>query len=287
MIHRALLLAALLAIAARPVAAQPTDSIGRFGVRIQADPINDADESWVSVMDTERSMYLYWACSGDRLYIQMQPQPEGYGRSVTWRFDRDPARTELWQGGAARDLEGVMRLPAEENHAFTTRARSAGRLVIRQWVDGEEHDWFFDLSGSERALSRLACVRSLRPPVPGSAGDLDAETRPGTGARGAAGKVGAVETSPSLLNQDEISTALWSEVPRELRGTPKRVVLRMRVDTDGFVYPGDVDVMESPDPALSAAVIRLVPRMRFTPATVNGRPVRAWVLLPLEFGAEP
>jgi TonB family protein len=285
MIRRLSLLLSALVLMPRALAAQPAgyDSIGRFGVQISTDPITDVDESFAAVADAgTESVHLYWACVGPRLLIQLQPQPDGVGRSVTWRFDRDEPRSQTWQGGPGSRLEGITRLPSAENHAFTARARTAARLVIRQRVDGQERDLFFDLAGSERALSRLPCVQSLRPPVLGSAPSgtgTEIRRRP----RPDPYKVSAVETPPSLLNHDEIAAALWTETPPELRETYGRVTLRLRVDTDGFVYPGDAVVVESPNPGLSAAAIRLVPRMRFSPATVNGRPVRNWVELPIDF----
>lgn len=286
MIRHLSLLVPALALLPRAAAAQPAgfDSIGRFGVQISADPITDVDESYAAVADVgTESVHLYWACVGPRLLIQLQPQPDGIGRSITWRFDRDEPRSETWLGGPGSRIEGVTRLPSAENYAFTSRARTAARLVIRQRVNGGESDFFFDLSGSERALSRLPCVQSLRPPVLGSAPSSGQGAEIRRRPRPDPDKLSAVETPPSLLNQDEIAAALWTETPAELRETYGRVTLRLRVDTDGFVYPGDAEVVESPHPGLSAAAIRLVPRMRFSPATVNGRPVRNWVELPIDF----
>lgn len=285
MIRRTLLLVPLLALAARPAAAQPAalDSIGRFAVAISADPITDADESWAVVSDVEtRSVNLYWACDGARLVIQLQPQPAGAGRSITWRFDRDEPRTGTWQGGEGRRGD-VTRLPPAEHHAFTTRARSASRLVIRQRIDGEPRDWFFDLTGSERALQRLACVRSLRPPVLGAARD-SAGGRVNRRRSDAAEKTQPLETTPTLLDPQELARLLRQEMPRELEDVGGRVVLRLRVETDGTVdADGGVRVEESSDPALTAAAMRIIPRMRFLPGTLNGRPVRVWVEIPLEF----
>lgn len=283
MIRRALSLVSLTLVASHATAsaqARP-DSVGRFAVVVGADPITDEDESWAVVSDVEtRSVNLYWACDGSRLVIQLQPQPAGAGRSLTWRFDQDEPRTATWQGGEG--LRGdVTRLPRAEHHAFTTRARSASRLVIRQRIDGESRDWFFDLAGSERALQRLACVRSLRPPVLGA-------TRDSAGARATrrpaneAERYQPVEVAPTLLDQEGLAALLRQEMPREVAGG--RVVLRLRVDTDGTVDPdGGVRVESSADPALTAAALRVVPRMRFSPGTLNGRPVRMWVELPLDF----
>lgn len=273
-----LVLPILIATAAQTAEAQPAqlDSVGRFGVQAGADPITDEDHSWAAVADEANGVHLYWACKGAALSIQLQPQPADAGRSVVWRFDRDEPRTGTWlrTGRGGR----VTRLPRAEAYAFTVRARTAARLVIRQEVDGARHDWFFDLRGSDRALSRLPCVRALRPPVLG-ARDPGA-TRPRD--EPPPYKVRAVEDEPRLLNGTEIAAALASAVPGAVRATGGSVVLRLLVREDGTADADGAVVVRSSDPALGEVALRLVPRMRFTPARVNGRPVRAWVEMPSE-----
>lgn len=273
MIRRVLFVLALLA-AVHPAAAQRVqrDSVGRFAVETGADPITDEERSWAAVADNAGTTHLYWACAGGGLVIQLQPRAEGAGRTVTWRFDRDAPRYDVELEGGRE--EGTARLPRTEHHAFTTRARSAGDLVIRQRIGGAEHDLFFDLRGSERALSRLPCVRSLRPSAAAAA---PRRTSPYD--------LSAVEENAVLLNREEIAAALAGSLPDALRAVGGSVALRILVREDGAADADRAHVEQSSDPALDALARALVPRMRFTPSRVNGRPVRTWVTLP--FAVQP
>lgn len=61
-----------------------------------------------------------------------------------------------------------------------------------------------------------------------------------------------------------------------------RVVLRILVRADGTV--GDVDVAESSGHSvLDASAIQASSRWRFQPATRDGEPIEAWVLVPVRF----
>jgi TonB family protein len=63
-----------------------------------------------------------------------------------------------------------------------------------------------------------------------------------------------------------------------------RAVLRLRVRADGTPDPATVRLVRAVgDAELDSAVLALVPRMRFHPATVEGIPVRAWVRQPIRF----
>lgn len=66
-------------------------------------------------------------------------------------------------------------------------------------------------------------------------------------------------------------------------GIPGRVVARFVVDTLGRVEPGSVQLLASTHPAFSDAVSAVLPRYRFTPAQVGGRPVRMLAELPFDF----
>lgn len=61
------------------------------------------------------------------------------------------------------------------------------------------------------------------------------------------------------------------------RGVEGEAVLRFVVDTTGRVEPGSAVVLSADDPAFGAAVLRVLPRLRFTPARVGGRAVRQLV----------
>ncbi len=95
------------------------------------------------------------------------------------------------------------------------------------------------------------------------------------------GALTASEVPPKLQNWDEVSAQLL----REYRPTERRdgkVVVRIRVDETGRA--ADSLLTESSgDPSLDAAVLAIVPAMRFKPAMSRDRRVAAWTELPIEF----
>lgn len=92
-------------------------------------------------------------------------------------------------------------------------------------------------------------------------------------------------TGPSLLNGSQVGRALVIEYPPALRsaGVSGSVELMMKVGENGTVAPGSFAVMTATHPEFAAAAARVVARMRFAPGTLNGRPVKTWVTLPLTF----
>ena len=276
MIYRLAPLVLLLSTASEAAAQRvQSDSMGRFAVEIRADPITDEDRSWAAVADNALGTHLYWGCAGPELAIQLQPQPAGAGAMLTWRFDRDEPQSAIARQGGRGDR--VTRLEAYENHAFTRRARTARELVIRQMIDGREHDWFFDLRGSDQALGRLACVRELRPSLAGTQPDLlDYRSAPS-----------ALESQPRPLNVDEVAAAIRARLPDEARRAGGSVELRLRVEPTGQVYPKGITAVSASGPVLAAIARDAVLLLRFDPARVNGRPVRVWVYLPLYIEPQP
>lgn len=94
-----------------------------------------------------------------------------------------------------------------------------------------------------------------------------------------------VALRPAIRNPEVVQAAI-AEGARELAAqSPRwgRVVVRLRVGVDGL--PDDVRVVETADRKLNEASIRVVRQMRFTPATVNGRPVPVPIQLPIDWTA--
>lgn len=73
--------------------------------------------------------------------------------------------------------------------------------------------------------------------------------------------------------------------PATLRAasTEGEVVVRFVVDTAGLVERGSVVVTRSSHDSFTAAVLEVIPRLRFAPATIGGRGVRQLVELPFTF----
>jgi len=73
--------------------------------------------------------------------------------------------------------------------------------------------------------------------------------------------------------------------PAELRAANREgeVLAQFVVDSRGEVEPSTFKVVKSSDPAFTAAVRAALPTMRFTPALVDGRPVKQLVQQPFAF----
>jgi protein TonB len=72
--------------------------------------------------------------------------------------------------------------------------------------------------------------------------------------------------------------------PLRAAGRDGEALLQFVVDTAGRAEPGSVRVLQATDPLFGEAVRATLPRMRFIPATVAGRPVRMLVQQRYAFG---
>jgi len=62
-----------------------------------------------------------------------------------------------------------------------------------------------------------------------------------------------------------------------------RVLVHAVIDTTGRAEPASVGIIESPDPAFDPVVRDAVMRARFKPARAGEQPVRACIMLPVDF----
>ena len=231
---------------------------------------------------------IVWRCYGDTLAPSVNLRIGGQDSTamvtyVVWRFDREKADTVfLWRIG--RGSEWSLR---DASAAFTRRARTAARLVVRVLgnppsASGVEH--VYDLDGGGEALGRLSCVRnpSSRPRVVGWPPPEGLVTTPDPGGR--TYEAAEVDRPPEAVNMDELLRLLLRDYPPLLRdaGTGGTVVLRFRVLEDGRMDAGSATVLRSTHEAFARAV-RWIPVLHFRPARVRGRPVRAWVELPITY----
>jgi TonB family protein len=68
------------------------------------------------------------------------------------------------------------------------------------------------------------------------------------------------------------------------RGIEGRVLLRLYVDSAGVVVPDSTRIAESSGyPALDSAALAGAPELRFSPALLQGRPIAAQFLQPVQF----
>jgi TonB family protein len=95
-----------------------------------------------------------------------------------------------------------------------------------------------------------------------------------------------VYTSYEVDNVVQVSLgSAVPEYPPDLlaRGVQGTVTVRFVVDTSGAADVGSIDVVDSSDPQFSASVRAALPRMRFSPAKLNGQRVRQMVEQPFRF----
>jgi len=92
--------------------------------------------------------------------------------------------------------------------------------------------------------------------------------------------------TPDIVNKDAVARLMartWSGLGGGAQGV---VVLALVIDERGT--PHEVAVSESSgNAAMDAGALEVVRRMRFTPQTVEGRPVRVRLRMPLTFGGGP
>jgi TonB family protein len=92
------------------------------------------------------------------------------------------------------------------------------------------------------------------------------------------------ETPPELTNWKDVSAAFLREYRPNVR-TPGKVLLWLRIDAEGDVT--EVRVKKaSGDPVMADAAVRITKVMKFSPATMRGRPVESWTELPIDFTAK-
>jgi len=130
--------------------------------------------------------------------------------------------------------------------------------------------------GPLRALIATDQPFEFRIGTPSSAGAPDPGALPGPGVL--------------LVDQVEVPAAFDTrsplpQFPQVLRNAGVQGMARFRfvVDTLGRVELETVQVVESTHPAFALAVRVILPRMRFAPARVGGRPVRQLVEFPVQF----
>ena len=119
-----------------------------------------------------------------------------------------------------------------------------------------------------RAAWRLgvsALVAALAACATGSGGAAKVCPAPGEG---------AVET-PALA---------WRSAEPQWKGAPAKALLQFDVNAAGLIDTSTVRVLSTSDSAFAKAVIAVLPKFRFTPASVaKGCPVKQSVQMPFEF----
>lgn len=92
-----------------------------------------------------------------------------------------------------------------------------------------------------------------------------------------------VQAPPRLSSSVTAARLIQESYPAELRsrGVGGMVELQFVVDDKGKVDPASVEVVDATQTALGEAARKVVTRLDFNPAKVNGTPVRVKVTLPI------
>lgn len=262
--------------------------IGSFVERIHTSSVSG---EWSTVHLSPRGRtrddegQFLWGCAGTGALVLGIRRPEtatSYTETqdMVWTFDADaPATT------------GIRRLPgsrswgpaAEDAAAFTVRAKTAGRLVIRLpgAASGRDAVYEYNLAGADSALNRLACIRNpgaVREPAYTAPPRLPPDPQDKS-----TYELSMVEELPRPSNTAQFSRALASNYPRALRAerVPGEVQVRFRVLEDGSVDPDSVSIVSSTNEQFNEPSARSVLVLRFRPARIGGRPVKVWIVMPI------
>lgn len=124
----------------------------------------------------------------------------------------------------------------------------------------------------------------------GVAGGSDNGVKGGTGKEGDTGKSAGVEDhGPYMEFQVEKAVEKIGgdapEYPPSLRqsGVEGEVLAQFVVNESGRYEPGSLKILNSSNPAFTAAVKDALPRMRFSAAQIGGRKVQQLVQMPFQF----
>ena len=93
----------------------------------------------------------------------------------------------------------------------------------------------------------------------------------------------SVQEKPELQNRNDLVRNLSRNYPPLLRdaGVNGEVTVKFRVNEEGRVDAESIEIQSTSHEAFGDATRRVVERMRFRPAKVDGRPVKVWVILPI------
>lgn len=94
---------------------------------------------------------------------------------------------------------------------------------------------------------------------------------------------------PVLRNRQQVAASMAREYPAGYRqqGVAGSVTVRFRVEKNGTVDDSSMSTVGQADPLFAEAAMSVARRMRFTPARVDGKPVRVWVVVPVTFQIIP
>lgn len=90
-----------------------------------------------------------------------------------------------------------------------------------------------------------------------------------------------IEKEPLPINLDDIKNAIGYPSLAKRNSVQGKVIIRIQVDKKGD-YVKHL-VLRNPDPLLTEAVEKQIPRLKFTPGIQAGKPLKFWVTIPFDF----
>lgn len=90
-----------------------------------------------------------------------------------------------------------------------------------------------------------------------------------------------IDVAPRPRNLGDVRRAMQRLYPRHAHPARATVQVKFQVDAEGV--PGPATITSSTDPRFNQRTLEVVAVMRFSPAQARGRPVPAWVELPLRW----
>lgn len=233
--------------------------VGSFYVERKTDLITDQDLSFAGVraQGGTVSLTLLWQCLGEDPVVAFRVERQsGYGYATemraVWRFDQEQPESVELSRLTSLD-EPTFLVPGEYAHAFTARIRAGSRLVVRVLNFGSQaSDHVFDLTGSERALARLACMRNLRPPgePPRVLGEGEEVAEP---------------TSMPLATRADTAALIAYYTPAAVRERRGEMAVQAYVNAQGRVLWNGLQVTRSADPGLDQPAMFIASSLLFPP----------------------
>jgi protein TonB len=94
-----------------------------------------------------------------------------------------------------------------------------------------------------------------------------------------------VDRPPRPTNVRDLGPRMRELYPPTYRqvGIEGQAVVEFVVDAQGRVEDEGMSIVSSTHPDFRQATQELIKLLRFEPATVNGRPVRVWIRMPVEW----
>lgn len=257
--------------------------IGNFSVVLKTDSVTGADSSFavLSPNGEETGALVVFACGADHDALAvgfMLPVPGTREATlrIVLRSDESEGDTLVLTGQEGRFLWYA---GDSDIAAVMLRAQTAGQMSIQILGNSTARpsaQATFTLSGLDSVLRRLDC--SMTPPLPAKLVGREI-------IQSNFGATGYWDVPPRLINHSEFAGYLQQNYPPELwyAGLESRTVVRFRILESGFVDSANAYVLQSADPAFDAVALNGLRRAQFHPASLNGKPVAAWVTLPIHF----